>query len=31
MGGVIGALVYLRAMSQRNAVVARVKRLKQPK
>jgi hypothetical protein len=31
MGGVIGALLYLRAMSLRNAVVARIKRLKQPK
>ena len=31
MGGVIGALLYLRAMSLRNAVVARIKRLKQPR
>jgi hypothetical protein len=31
MTGVIGALLYLRAMSLRNAVVARIKRLKQPK
>jgi hypothetical protein len=31
MGGVVGALLYLRATSLRNAVVARIKRLKQPK
>jgi len=31
MDGVVGALLYLRAMSLRNAVAARVKRLRQPK
>jgi hypothetical protein len=31
MHGIVGALLYLRAMSLRNAVIARIKRLKQPK
>src|SRR5215831_8549063 len=31
MGGIVGALLYLRAMSLRNAVASRIKRLKQPK
>src|SRR5215468_4827486 len=31
MGGIIGALLYLRAMTVRNAVISRIKRLKQPK
>ena len=31
MGGVVGALVYLRVTSLRNAVISRFERLKQPK